>query len=283
MVNCMDESLEGDQPNFTEHILSYEQLMIQEGFLQDASGASYHKAITALFTQSENTEFEMKLPSVNFMSYTNELFTRVARSDAQKCMIQYRDNPEYEDSRLARLDAASDAFRNMDNPKLVLDKLLELLPEEAFDEPYYKMSYFMLVETMSYLRDDGISRKLPAIDEDAEAPVYTAEQILVVYLNEEDELLVEGVKVELSALRAIVKRHIEAEKAAHIISLQNDRMTSYKAYIAVQNEIVAAYREVRENYAQQTYGKSLEELTEEELNEVKMIYPQKLSEAEPRD
>ena len=40
-----------------------------------------------------------------------------------------------------------------------------------------------------------------------------------------------------------------------VISLQNDRGTSYDMYIKVQNELVAAYTEVRNKLSQQWYGK----------------------------
>jgi len=66
-----------------------------------------------------------------------------------------------------------------------------------------------------------------------------------------------------------------------IVSLQNDRGTSYKMYISVQNELAAAYNELREELAQRRYGKTFDELSDEERNEVKDAYPQKISEAEP--
>jgi len=88
------------------------------------------------------------------------------------------------------------------------------------------------------------------------------------------------------------------EKA--IISLKNDRETSYKVYIAVQNELVAAYNELRNReflrlnptlgldfvQANETYNdpRTSEETREQlgpKLDEVKNMYPQKLSEAEP--
>ena len=66
-----------------------------------------------------------------------------------------------------------------------------------------------------------------------------------------------------------------------IISLQNDRSTSYETYIRVQNELVAAYNELREELAQQQFGKSYSLLGEEAKKFVQDKYPQILSEAEP--
>lgn len=66
-----------------------------------------------------------------------------------------------------------------------------------------------------------------------------------------------------------------------IVSLVNDRGTSYKLYIAVQNELAAAYNELREREAQRKFGISYDNLSEDQQNEVQDMYPQKISEAEP--
>ena len=84
-----------------------------------------------------------------------------------------------------------------------------------------------------------------------------------------------------------------------IISLKNDRETSYKVYIAVQNELVAAYNDLRNreferlfpnlgmNFVQAQKNmmileqvKILQQELKPKLDQVKAMYPQKLSEAE---
>ena len=69
----------------------------------------------------------------------------------------------------------------------------------------------------------------------------------------------------------------------HVISLQNDRGTEYQAYINVQNEIAAAYNELRNDVSKSKFGKEFAELDEEQQKAVQMIYPQKISEAEPKN
>lgn len=77
-----------------------------------------------------------------------------------------------------------------------------------------------------------------------------------------------------------------------VISLQNDRGTSYELYISVQNELAAAYRELRDEMAQAKFGKSYQELAElakgdeqmkAKMDAIKTVYPQKISEAEPKN
>ena len=68
----------------------------------------------------------------------------------------------------------------------------------------------------------------------------------------------------------------------HIVSLQNDNTTSYKAYLAVQNELVKAYNELREEAAKRYYNKPYEELLINEKDLINKVYPQRISEAEPK-
>ena len=68
-----------------------------------------------------------------------------------------------------------------------------------------------------------------------------------------------------------------------IVSLQNDRGTSYDMYIMVQNELVAAYREVRDDLSMQTFGKKYGTLNKAQAKAVRQAIPMMISEAEPRN
>ena len=70
---------------------------------------------------------------------------------------------------------------------------------------------------------------------------------------------------------------------SHIISLKNDRGTQYQAYINVQNELAAAYNELRDEISKQKWNKTFAELNPEQQKAVQTIYPQKISEAEPKN
>ena len=68
-----------------------------------------------------------------------------------------------------------------------------------------------------------------------------------------------------------------------VISLQNDRGTSYQAYMAVQNELVKAVNELRDEWAMTNFGKLYIKCDEDEQNIVRKAVPQNISEAEPKD
>lgn len=72
-------------------------------------------------------------------------------------------------------------------------------------------------------------------------------------------------------------------ESKQVISLQNDRGTSYEMYIKVQNELASAYRELRDKMAMEKFSKKFDQLEKEQADAVKEVYGQKISEAEPKD
>jgi len=77
-----------------------------------------------------------------------------------------------------------------------------------------------------------------------------------------------------------------------VISLKNDRSTSYDMYVQVQNELASAYNELRNELAKRTWGITFSDMIinmasarryKKQINAIKSVYPQRISEAEPED
>ncbi len=172
------------------------------------------------------------------------------------------------------------------------------------DIAFLLLIFFLVTTTMD--ADKGINRKLPPWDETQldDPPPIKERNIFTVLINSNDQLLVEDDYMDISQLREACKAFIinngdgscdycqggmrnpnssdNPDKA--VVSLQNDRGTSYDMYIKVQNELVAAYEELRNEYSMQRFGKPYLELDDEDLiDEVKNAFAQKISEAEPLD
>ena len=172
------------------------------------------------------------------------------------------------------------------------------------DIAFLLLIFYLVTTTMD--TDKGINRKLPPIDDELvqDPPPIKERNIFTVLVNSNDQLLVEEEYLEISELRAKAMEFIDnngdgsceyckgysvatssdnPDKA--VISLQNDRGTSYGMYVKVQNELVAAYEDLRERYAEEEYGRSYRGMDPEEdkeiIKEVKNAYQQKISEAEP--
>jgi biopolymer transport protein ExbD len=171
------------------------------------------------------------------------------------------------------------------------------------DIAFLLLIFYLVTTTMD--TDKGINRKLPPIDElTVEPPPIKERNIFTVLVNSNDQLLVEDEYLEISELRAKAMEFIDNNgdgsctycngygistssdnPVKAVISLQNDRGTSYGMYVKVQNELVAAYEDLREIYAENEYGRSYRSMNPEEdeeiIKEVKNAYQQKISEAEP--
>jgi hypothetical protein len=68
-----------------------------------------------------------------------------------------------------------------------------------------------------------------------------------------------------------------------VISLQNDRSTTYEMYIKVQNELTRAFNEIRDELAKAHFGRTFAELEKEQQDAIAKAVPMKISEAEPQN
>jgi biopolymer transport protein ExbD len=160
------------------------------------------------------------------------------------------------------------------------------------DIAFLLLIFFIVATTMDV--DSGILTKLPPMpEENVENPPEIKERnVLTVLVNAKDQLLVEGEWTDITTLRATAKEFIvnpqkketlPEDPTKAVVSLQNDRGTSYNAYIQVQNELKAAYNEVRNEASKERFGKKFDDLTQTQQKDIQAIYPVKISEAEPKD
>ena len=173
------------------------------------------------------------------------------------------------------------------------------------DIAFLLLCYFLMTTTMG--SQTGLSRRLPPMpdpNQKVEDQRVNRRNIIVVKINSADRLLAGSEAIDVSQLKEKIKEFLSnpaddptlPEKtlteiegygqypvSKGVISLQNDRGTSYHAYIAVQNELVKAVDELRDEFARSTYGKAFDRLTEEQQEIAKKAIPQNISEAEPKD
>ena len=175
------------------------------------------------------------------------------------------------------------------------------------DISFLLLIFFLVTTSMDV--NQGLARRLPApIPPDAkvEDTDINKRNLFVVKINWENRLLVQGQELDVKQLRAKAKEFIVNANddsnmpklfeedfgqpfgtlkytKEHVISVQNDAETQYQAYLEVQNELVAAYNELREECAQKYFHKSYTDLDEEWQKKIQKIYPQKISEAEPKN
>lgn len=187
------------------------------------------------------------------------------------------------------------------------------------DIAFLLLIFFLVTTTIE--TDAGLDRMLPPIDENiTDPPIIKEKNIFAVNINRSGQLLVEEELTKIEDLKAKAIAFLDNGGAAKgtpeyctfckgkrdaassdnpekaIISLKNDRETQYGVYITVQNEIVAAYNELRNREAQRLYKRDFTDMEAEYLNpetsdeakevlkervkKIQGLFPQKFSEAE---
>ena len=69
----------------------------------------------------------------------------------------------------------------------------------------------------------------------------------------------------------------------HVITLTTDRASEYSVYFKVANELYGAYNELRDQLAQEEYGKSYSELDGNQQEVCQQYYKLKIYEAKPQE
>lgn len=189
------------------------------------------------------------------------------------------------------------------------------------DIAFLLLIFFLVATTMDV--DTGISRLLPPIPEDnVDTEVDVKERnVLVVLINRDDQLMVDGELMDLPTLkeRTIeffsnptrsaslpemkeeevdfppgVSNRIPDGKGVFmvsqgVVSLQNDRSTTYGKYLQVQDVLVAAVNELRNQFSIDYFGRPYDDLNprnttdDEIIKGIRKVYKMNISEAEPKN
>lgn len=156
------------------------------------------------------------------------------------------------------------------------------------DIAFLLLIFFLVTTTI--IEDQGITVKLPPWEEDPVSKQIDENNVLSVHINAENQLLVEKERTSVGQLREITKLFISnpsndpqkppSPKKA-IVSIINDRGTSYATFLAVYNEIKAAYNELWEEAAREIFGKGYDQLSRAQQKRIREDIPLVISEAEP--
>ncbi len=182
-------------------------------------------------------------------------------------------------------------------------KTPEINASSTADIAFLLLAFFLATTTMNV--DSGLYRRLPPYQPDVEQnpPKYAKRNILQVLVNRDDQLSINGDLADVSTLKDrtiefilnpgnkedLPQKEIKTielfgpvEVSKGIVSLQSDKGTSYEMYIAVQDQLTAAYNEMRNAKANEKWGKNFSELSPEQQDAVKAVIPMAVSEAEPK-
>lgn len=170
------------------------------------------------------------------------------------------------------------------------------------DISFLLLAFFLLVSNIN--TDQGIARRLPPpLPPNQDKPPEIKERnIFVVKINSKDRLLFNGEVGDIADLKDRAKEFLgnpsndpnlpekidmdipmlgNMKVSKGIISLQNDRGTSYDMYIAVQNELTVAINEMRNELSHEKFGRKYADLNDKQAEAIDQAIPIAISEAEP--
>jgi biopolymer transport protein ExbD len=158
------------------------------------------------------------------------------------------------------------------------------------DIAFLLLIFFLVATTIN--TDKGIKVKLPYYYDDIDVVPFKERNVFKIFINANDELLVEGKNEELKNLKERTKEFIlnpsgDADLSESpvnaIVALQNDRATTYDVYLGVYNELRAAYNEIWDEVATTRYRKNFDDLDFEIQKKIRDDFPLIVSESEPTD
>ena len=185
-------------------------------------------------------------------------------------------------------------------------KMPGLNTSSTADISFMLLIFFLVTTSMD--TDQGLGRTLPKPPEDDQLnnEIKVKERnILNIRINKDNYVMIGDDYASLADVKERAKEFIKNEENKpnlpelkpkkikglgktmmvtenHVISVQTDRGTDYGVYFAVQDALVAAYNELRDELAKQEFGFKYEFLTEDQKKAIREVYPQKISEAEPK-
>jgi biopolymer transport protein ExbD len=186
-----------------------------------------------------------------------------------------------------------------------MKKTPEIPSASMADIAFMLLIFFITATSMDV--DSGLERVLPQMppenQKDDDTPPIKERNVFTVLLDANNRLMVEGELMRVEDLKERAKEFIlnpgdsenlpekklteipligEYPVTKGVISLRNDQGTQYGMYLTVQNELVAAINQVRDEFATQKFGKKYEGLTSEQKDAVREAIPSRISEAEPK-
>lgn len=165
----------------------------------------------------------------------------------------------------------------------------QLINSSSMADVAFLLLIFFLITTQ-ITEEQGVLVKLPCWDDQPVAPAKVADRnIFSVLVNANNKILVEGDLTALLAIRSKLKAFIlnserrddwPDQPSATVVTLKNDRGTTYSVNLEVYDALIGTYRELRDDYARKIYQRSYGALTQHQRDEVNVYLPMVISEAE---
>lgn len=148
------------------------------------------------------------------------------------------------------------------------------------DISFMLLIFFLVTTSMDV--DKGLLRQLPSPEpqkKEQQQSVVDKANLMALRLTAGDTLLVNGKPMQVSLLKEETIRFVHRLGKKHLISIESDRDADYNLYFKMQNQLMEAYSQLRNETAQKKYHRDYALLTNDQKEQVRNICPQRITES----
>ena len=147
------------------------------------------------------------------------------------------------------------------------------------DISFMLLIFFLVTTSMDV--DKGLLRQLPSPEpqKKEQHTVVDKANLMALRLTAGDTLLVNGKPMQVSQLKEETIRFVHRLGKKHLISIESDRDADYNLYFQMQNQLMEAYSQLRNETAQKKYHRDYALLNNDQKEQVRNICPQRITES----
>ncbi len=147
------------------------------------------------------------------------------------------------------------------------------------DISFMLLIFFLVTTSMDV--DKGLLRQLPSPEpqKKEQQTVVDKASLMELRLTAGDTLLVNGKPMKVSQLKEETIRFVHRLGKKHLISIESDRDADYNLYFQMQNQLMEAYSQLRNETAQKKYHRDYALLNNDQKEQVRNICPQRITES----
>lgn len=148
------------------------------------------------------------------------------------------------------------------------------------DISFMLLIFFLVTTSMDV--DKGLLRQLPSPEpqkKEQQQSVVDKANLMALRLTAGDTLLVNGKPMQVSQLKEETIRFVHRLGKKHLISIESDRDADYNLYFQMQNQLMEAYSQLRNETAQKKYHRNYALLNNDQKEQVRNICPQRITES----
>lgn len=147
------------------------------------------------------------------------------------------------------------------------------------DISFMLLIFFLVTTSMDV--DKGLLRQLPSPEpqKKEQQTVVDKANLMELRLTAGDTLLVNDKPMKVSQLKEETIRFVHRLGKKHLISIESDRDADYNLYFQMQNQLMEAYSQLRNETAQKKYHRDYALLNNDQKEQVRNICPQRITES----